>query len=768
MYFVASVLNGLLDSLDVRATHVSLHTADPGSTGAAEVGDLPYLRQPLVWSAASGGVKTASPVTFQVPGGTTITHLGLWDSVTGGVFAGGALLDGPEVFAVDGPYVLAVTVTTDAITALPLSGGRLSGPLSIAVEGAADIEDLPLGPRSAARNTGLNLIGSYAGGEDEAGGTDFDSSARLNIYGYQRAEYDGYAEQIRKFLMRKDAKIIDSWYVPKNGYDNTSMEPNEGEWMPVAWLVAHVGSNDDPDVLHSHFSIELPDASGAVQTRLEFPFGPQGDGAAQTFGVDHTNIKTNLADLTIRADGSTSYPGGKIGILRISGSNTNEKVLEFGTGNAETGWEGGIRWRLVGNSTTESGSNAGSDFALRRYQDSGVLGGTALFIKRSNGNIALGQASAEGARLTAVWSTSGDSGFLAKPSASPGAGAAFAGQLTAVGDRFLDSRVSGDGVARLLVFTDGKVEWGDGTATRDTNLYRSSADLLRTDDDFRARSITVDGTVRAGFFKATSTTQHALTVYQAGTSGIDVAAALNVVSDNPQSSAMYLSGGETNRGTLKVTHRNLSGSTTGDAAAAALSLDLRQAGAGGTAAKGIFLDATDGGTTGDLVDLRNGGSSLFRVTAGGVVIAPNMQRARLERYTDLTLTSGAVTAVPLTTSVHQVGGTWWTTGTDITVPAGASGLYIVYARAIFKDGAPNTGDRSVWVRRKVGGPLVDDPPVAAMTPAATGTAIWPDVTATSVASLTAGQTYYVSVRHGLGTDLVLYGVEVAFVRLLGL
>ncbi|MFC5946464.1 hypothetical protein, partial [Micromonospora harpali] len=137
----------------------------------------------------------------------------------------------------------------------------------------------------------------------------------------------------------------------------------------------------------------------------------------------------------------------------------------------------------------------------------------------------------------------------------------------------------------------------------------------------------------------------------------------------------------------------------------------------------------------------------------------------LTRIADLTLTSGVVTAVPLATSIYQEGGVWWTTGSGVTVPAGAGGLYLAALRTIFKDGAPNTGDRSMWLRRQTGGPLVDDPPIVSLTPAATGTAIWPDLTASNVAPLTAGQTYYVSVRHGLGTPLVLYGVEMSLTRI---
>lgn len=122
------------------------------------------------------------------------------------------------------------------------------------------------------------------------------------------------------------------------------------------------------------------------------------------------------------------------------------------------------------------------------------------------------------------------------------------------------------------------------------------------------------GVVRALFAKIASATEHAATIYQAGTSGVDVAAALNVVSDNPESSAMYLSGTETNRGTLKIAHRGRANGS--DASASALSVDLKQA---GTAAQGIFVTATDGPTAGNLLTLRNNGRDDLVVKSTGRV-----------------------------------------------------------------------------------------------------------------------------------------------------
>lgn len=50
-------------------------------------------------------------------------------------------------------------------------------------------------------------------------------------------------------------------------------------------------------------------------------------------------------------------------------------------------------------------------------------------------------------------------------------------------DAFLGVGVAGDTSSRWAVYPDGKTEWGPGgTTTRDTNLYRSAANVLSTDD----------------------------------------------------------------------------------------------------------------------------------------------------------------------------------------------------------------------------------------------------------------------------------------------
>lgn len=130
--------------------------------------------------------------------------------------------------------------------------------------------------------------------------------------------------------------------------------------------------------------------------------------------------------------------------------------------------------------------------------------------------------------------------------------------------------------------------------------------------------ITVDSTTRAAFLKTTSTTEHAATIYQAGTSGANVSA-LNVISDNPQGSTVQVTGHEAALGTIKVSHLNPGPGAADDAGAAALSVDLQANGMGGTAAQGLFVTSTTGNTTGNPITIRHNSRDDFVVKGTGKV-----------------------------------------------------------------------------------------------------------------------------------------------------
>lgn len=78
MALLASVLNAQCAAATAMFDTVSLHTADPGSTGLNE--DLTAGQEALSWSAPSGGVSTATASWTGITGDWT--HIGLWNAST--------------------------------------------------------------------------------------------------------------------------------------------------------------------------------------------------------------------------------------------------------------------------------------------------------------------------------------------------------------------------------------------------------------------------------------------------------------------------------------------------------------------------------------------------------------------------------------------------------------------------------------------------------------------------------------------------------------
>jgi hypothetical protein len=98
-------------------------------------------------------------------------------------------------------------------------------------------------------------------------------------------------------------------------------------------------------------------------------------------------------------------------------------------------------------------------------------------------------------------------------------------------------------------------------------------------------------------------------------------AALNEVSANTAFSACEVSGHETGHGTLKISHVNPGPEATSDANAAAVSIDLQAGVANGTAAQGIFLKSTTGGTSGKILNyVDSNGVTIFALLADGSLL----------------------------------------------------------------------------------------------------------------------------------------------------
>lgn len=92
-----ALLDAIFNTTSYAPTNIymSLHTADPGETGASEVTGGSYARQTVTasFAAASGGsVSTNVDINFTLMPAATVTHIGIWDASTAGNFLWGGTL----------------------------------------------------------------------------------------------------------------------------------------------------------------------------------------------------------------------------------------------------------------------------------------------------------------------------------------------------------------------------------------------------------------------------------------------------------------------------------------------------------------------------------------------------------------------------------------------------------------------------------------------------------------------------------------------------
>lgn len=347
---------------------------------------------------------------------------------------------------------------------------------------------------------------STAGGENTS-----DSTARVQLRSYQRAEYPNhFGEAIRINIMADRAKGMiawrDEWTTP-------------GSPRTVAWVGAHHKANDvgDPEQNHDHISLETTDTGGQnLYTRLEVKFDRATTGQNATTGG---LVRVVNADMIV--DSSS-------GVLGIRGS--NEGRLQFGT--TPDGDPTKVRWEVKKDATAEGGSNAGSDFRVTAFDDSGNVLLSPLFIKRSSKAVGISPdatVTSPAAALHVERSTAGNA-VLAK-STSGSAVAAVLASLADTSSYAFGAQVTGDSVDRWRVRSDGQLAWGPGSGSRDVTLYRDTTARIRTDGD-----LAVDLNLRVGGSGTVPT----------GGSGVGVIAIANattVPTTNPSAGVLYVQAG---------------------------------------------------------------------------------------------------------------------------------------------------------------------------------------------------------------------------------
>lgn len=101
-------------AMQTAATHMSLHTATPNTSGSNE---STAARQAITWVTAANGDMVAT-VDLAFTGGTAsgaCTHCGFWSASSAGTFYGYLPLTGDQTFNAAGEYtVTGVTITGTA------------------------------------------------------------------------------------------------------------------------------------------------------------------------------------------------------------------------------------------------------------------------------------------------------------------------------------------------------------------------------------------------------------------------------------------------------------------------------------------------------------------------------------------------------------------------------------------------------------------------------------------------------------------------------
>lgn len=156
----------------------------------------------------------------------------------------------------------------------------------------------------------------------DASGLPERATRRLRIDSWERSNRPNNraGDAVSLHWMRPEAKAFIGWW--------DSTDPDNPTCK--AWIGAHDEANNPEASPHRHFSIEVTDSTGQMQTRLGVPYDR-----------DHTNITTNKADFTVRG-----------GVLRVPRSGR----LEFSVDDAG---RRGSRWQMK--------MGAGENLELLRY-----------------------------------------------------------------------------------------------------------------------------------------------------------------------------------------------------------------------------------------------------------------------------------------------------------------------------------------------------------------------------------------------------------------
>lgn len=107
MPLTPTTANTVLTYKGTLCVYLSVHTADPGTTGTSEASGGSYVRQANSWGTPAAGSMSGTAKTF-TPGAGTYTFGGYWSAASGGTFLGSFPITSKTLGAAD---TLTVTPT---------------------------------------------------------------------------------------------------------------------------------------------------------------------------------------------------------------------------------------------------------------------------------------------------------------------------------------------------------------------------------------------------------------------------------------------------------------------------------------------------------------------------------------------------------------------------------------------------------------------------------------------------------------------------------
>lgn len=365
-----------------------------------------------------------------------------------------------DAHAADTTSVHGITDTADLLTKLwtaATAAGQAveigNGTQAVAIWAEAG------GPSIGSKDDSRLLIEAQArwdSDDDGAEGTGIDINKPAVVLRQTGEDHKGALIEFQQYL----AAGTHNFGTATDSYPGTFSVGSAG-YKRVGWILAHYDSPNPADGIHQHMNFETVQADlSTIVTRFQISWGE--DIALASFPNSHVRF---YDDKEVRF------------------GSDDDVTLKFDTATGRI-VATGATWRFG-------------------------TGSSSVWIDVTNGRLGVGPSlSAPSAPLHLERADDGQSILARNTTVAGNTGAVIKAETQTAASRVFQSGIqTTDSTARFSIETSGKMEWGAGSASaRDTNLYRSAADTLKTDD-----ALVVGGNLTAGSTTETTATNSTAT-----------------------------------------------------------------------------------------------------------------------------------------------------------------------------------------------------------------------------------------------------------------